>query len=113
MSIQLEIAKTVAQQIGSRRLGALGATKKTALRKQDGVLGGLQFSASLFGKKNCQVIVQLKPSDTYTVMLLKPRAYMPLCEASDIYCEELGQLVESMVEEFFAGNLEARLDGQP
>lgn len=101
MSKQIEIAKTVAEQIGNRRLWALGAKNKIAISERGTVVGGLQFSASLYGKKNCKVIVELTGMDTYNVLLLKPRAYVVLGKATDIHCEELGELVESMVEHFF------------
>ena len=102
MSHQVMIAKTVAEQIGGRRLGALGATKKIALRATDKIRGGLQFSASLYGKKQCKVVVELMPADTYRVSLIKPRTLVVVSKADDIYADEVGPLVESMVEHFFA-----------
>jgi len=102
MSEAIQIAKTIAEQIGLRRMFALGAKNKIALNESADKRGGLQFSASLFGKRNCKVIVELTHSDTYNVLILGPRAYVSIAEMKDIHCEELGDEIEAAVEKHFA-----------
>jgi hypothetical protein len=102
MSQQIQIAKTIAEQIGMGRMWAMGAKNRVALNESGGVVGGLQFSASLFGKRQCKVIVQLTAMYTYNLLIIKPRAYVVIAEMKDIYCEELGDMIEAVVERHFA-----------
>lgn len=102
MSEQIQIAKIIAEQIGTRRMFALGATQRMALNESADKRGGLQFKASLFGNRQCKVIVELTHSDTYNVLILKPRAHVVIAEAKDIHCEELGDFIEATVEQHFA-----------
>jgi len=104
MTTQLQIAQTIAQQIGGRRLMALGAKNRLALSESADKRGGLQFTASLFGRRSCRVIVELTHSDTYRVLVLKPRAYVVIAKLDDVYCEDLGNLVEFQVEKHFSGH---------
>lgn len=102
MSHQIEIAKIIAEQIGLRRMFAIGATNRIALSESADKRGGLQFKASLFGNRQCKVIVELTHSDTYRVLILKPRAYVVIADMKDIHCEELGDIIEATVEKHFA-----------
>ncbi len=102
MSEAIQIAKTIAEQIGLRRLFALGCKNKMALAESADKRGGLQFSASLFGKQNCKVIVELTHSDTYNVLILKPRAHVVLAEMKDLHCDQIGDEIEAAVEKHFS-----------
>ena len=102
MSPTIEIAKTIASQIGGRRLKALGAASRVALAPTPAQQGGLEFKASLFGRRQCLVNVALTHRDTYTVSVLKPRSRSVIARFDDIHCEELGAEIELAVETHFA-----------
>ena len=102
MSTQIQIAKTIAAQIGGRTMMALGATKLTALSEGPDRVGGLQFDCSLFGSAKCRVVVVLTGADLYNLQVLYPRNGKVFQTGAEIFCEEISGEVEMAVEKFFA-----------
>jgi hypothetical protein len=105
MTQALSIAKTIQAQIGHMTLCSLGAEKHLALGEKQGQLGGLNFKASLFGTKPCQVEVILTPQDLYnvTVYRLGKAGRVILSQEQDLYAEDLQGAVVEFVEKRFAG----------
>jgi len=103
MSKQLELAKTIADQIGFRTLMALGAKDKKVIHGAEGHSGGLFFAVSLFGDKRtaCTVSVVLNGKDLYNVLILHRRT-IEVFSATDLYAEDLGPTIEYEIESFFA-----------
>jgi hypothetical protein len=95
------LATTIKSQIQPMELCAIGATKFVALKERDAYLGGLQFNASFFGRKNCKVIILLHASDTYHVAVYAGRSLKYVGGAKDVYAEDLTGIVVELVEGFF------------
>lgn len=87
----LEIAKTIRQQLGGHRLSVMtGAKSFVAIER------GLQFRIGRNAKRVNVVRIVLDPSDTYTVSFLwvTRNGAQTRYEAKDIYAEQLRELFE-------------------
>lgn len=98
---KLQVAQTIRSQISTRELLAIGAKNYVSLNTTD--FGGLQFDASLFGRKKCKVLIILTGEDLYNVCVFKGK----LCEkvvgsAKGVFCEDLTEVVVNIVERNFA-----------
>lgn len=98
---KMEVAKTIKSQIRWNELFAIGAKNYVSLSSSN--FGGLSFDASLFGKKKCKVAIELNGADLYNVCVFKGK----MCEklvgsAAGVFCEDLTDVVVSMVEGHFA-----------
>lgn len=102
MSYQVQIARTIASQIGTRRMWALGAKKLTAMPETDKARGGLTFKASLYGRQQCLVTVVLTPADLYDYVVFAPRSMKALASGKGVFCEDIGAEIECAVERHFS-----------
>lgn len=96
-----EVAKAIMSQISRNELWAIGAKNFISLSTTD--FGGLQFDASLFGRKKCKVAIILTAEDLYNVCVFKGK----LCDkvvgsARGVFCENLEEVVIEIVEKHFA-----------
>jgi hypothetical protein len=101
MTNTIEIARTIQAQIPARERMAIGATKFVAMNATDKRMGGLMFSASLFGRKNCHVAVELNHADLYNITVTT-RAGKVLERQADVYAEDMGPEVILACERYFA-----------
>lgn len=85
-----EIANTIRDQIGVNTLMCIGAHNLGIVPATDKILGGLAFKLGRNPKmkQGGMVMIQLMPSDTYTVRIMTSRGKMVL-EAENIYCDQL------------------------
>jgi len=95
-----EIANTIKQQIGFSTLMCIGAHDLGIVPATDKILGGLAFKLGRNPKmkQGGMVMIQLMPSDTYTVRIMTSRGKMVL-EQSDVYCDQLygaGGIIEQV-----------------
>jgi hypothetical protein len=97
-----EVASTIWAQIraaGWAVNGSWGARELVALLETDEARGGLRFRVS--GRKHKGlVVVELMPSDTYRVRLLKKSrgAFVMTYEAENVYAECLANTIDLAVE---------------
>lgn len=86
-----EIANAIKQQIGINTLMCIGAHDLGIVPATDKILGGLAFKLGRNPKmkQGGMVMIQLMPSDTYTVRIMTSRGKMVL-EQEDVYCDQLG-----------------------
>ena len=96
-----EVAKTIISQINRMELMAIGAKNFVSLSSTD--FGGVQFDASLFGRKRCKVAIVLTGEDLYNVCVFTGK----LCDkvagsAKGVFCEDLTGVVVELVEKRFA-----------
>ncbi len=97
-----EVAKTILSQINRMELMAIGAKNYVSLSSAS--FGGLQFDASLFGRKQTRVVICLDGNDLYNVAVYKKTAkgLTRFASAQDVYAENLTDFVVSLVEKRFA-----------
>jgi hypothetical protein len=98
----LQIATTIKSQISINELWAIGATKFIAIAPSEKYDGGLQFQASLFGKKKCTVIILLNGKDLYNIAVFTGSKLKYVGGAKDVFCENLTYAIVSNVEKYFA-----------
>jgi len=93
------IASTIQRQINFKELMAIGAQTFYALPNTKTHLGGLQFSASLFGKKPVTVKVLLNGCDLYDITInSKLGSKKELLNITDIYCDQLTEIIINNIE---------------
>ena len=98
----IEIAKTIHSQIDKMTMMRIGAEKLTSMMKNEKRSGGLMFKASLFGRRQCQVYIELMPSDTYTVTIASIRGKV-IEKTEDVYFDNLSWIINCGVEKHFRG----------
>jgi hypothetical protein len=87
----ISIANTILEQIGRWNIAAFGVPPKSimALSENEFRLGGVMFKFTNCPKiRSGTVIVELMPSDTYTVSILSPLKIV-LAKREQIYCDQL------------------------
>ena len=115
MNHQVEIAKTITEQIRATdhsALAAWGAKNFVALQEGEVatvpghrfgyVLGGLQFSIRTPKiQRGGKVLVYLTPNDTYTVRAGRTVKYewKDIEIAKDVYCDNLVAVIDSIIED--------------
>lgn len=96
--MDIQIARTIQQQIGNRAFAMIGAHGFMALEN------GLEFGFK--GSKRCNVLrIELQPDDTYTLTFCKRTPFRisakgavsggtkPVATAADVYCSQLLDMI--------------------
>ena len=93
--MSLQIANTVKSQITVNTFMCVGASEFQALPSNEDQNSGLSFRARISGNQRQHIVIRLMWNDTYTVSQTITRKGVTTTkfEASDIYCDQLDEVV--------------------
>lgn len=95
----IQIANTILEQIGHWNIAAFGVPRSSimALSESEFRLGGVMFKFTNCPKIRAGfVIIELMPSDSYTISILSPLKIV-ISKQDNVYCDELFPYLDEQI----------------